>query len=107
MGTGQLACLEVAVRSRHNRAVLLSNGLYVRLFRLIRVRILCSEPAVRDSPLSTALQCLYEATQHAALIWSGRSHACLSQGKQAALYALAAVQQEPFADDVLIPCRWS
>ena len=39
VGLGQLACLRIAVRSRHNRAVLQSHGLYVRLFRLIKVSL--------------------------------------------------------------------
>ena len=37
VGLGQLACLRIAVRSRHNRAVLQAGGLYQRLFRLMRV----------------------------------------------------------------------
>ena len=58
VGLGQLACLRIAVRSRHNRAVLQSAGLYQRLFRLIRVsfswmssvikRQVCSQRAPDD-----------------------------------------------------------
>ena len=37
VGTAQLQVLGIAVRSRHNRAVLLPHGLYPRLTRLIQV----------------------------------------------------------------------
>ena len=56
VGTAQLQVLGIAVRSRHNRAVLLPHGLYSRLTRLIQVRSMI-RPAKECSETFKCLCC--------------------------------------------------
>ena len=56
VGTAQLQVLGIAVRSRHNRAVLLPHGLYSRLTRLIQVR--CSSMIRPAKECSETFKCL-------------------------------------------------